>query len=88
MEGHLISETWYIQKVIARKEAENLQNVIVCFYEQAAELYKHWIETATTSRHPWLAAVIISREAEYWNKLDHHMPALYELWNDLNSDNE
>ena len=88
VEGRIISETWYIQKLIARKEAENLQNVIVCFYEQAAELYKHWIETATTSKRPWLAAVIISREAEYWNKLDHHMPALCELWNDLNSDNE
>ena len=88
VEGHIISETWYIQKLIARKEAENLQNVIVCLYEQSAKLYKHWIETATTSRHPWLAAVIISRETEYWNKLDHHMPALYELWDDLNSDNE
>ena len=88
VEGHIISEPWYIQKLIAQKEAENLGTVIVCFYEQVSKLYAHLIETATSSQHPWLAAIFVSRESEYWNKLDHHTPVLYQLWNDLNYDDE
>lgn len=88
VEGRIISETWYIQKLIAQKEAENIGNALVCFYEQVSELYARWIETAKSSQHPWLEAQIISRESEYWNKLDYHTPALHQLWNDLNMDNE
>ena len=88
VEGQIISESWYIRKLIAQKEAENLGNVVACFYEQVSELYKGWIETATSSRHPWLAAVIISRESEYLNKLDYHTPALHQFWNNLNLDAE
>ena len=88
VEGRIISETWYIQKLIAQKEAENIGNALVCFYEQVSEFYARWIETAKSSQHPWLEAQIISRESKYWNKLDYHTPALHQLWNDLNIDNE
>ena len=88
IEGRIISEPWYIQKLIAQKEAENIGNALVCFYEQVSELYARWLGNARSSQHPWLAAQIISRESEYWNKLDLHTPTLYRLWNDLNMDNE
>ena len=52
----------------------------------APKVYKHWVETATSSTRPWLAAIIISTELEYWNKLNHHANTLDHLWNDLNSD--
>ena len=54
--------------------------------KKTGDLYKHWIEVATSSKHPWLAAVMLSTELEYWNKLDHHANTLNDLWNDLNSD--
>ena len=88
VEGKIISEPWYIQKLITQTEAENISTAIACFYEKVPKLYEHWIETAKFSRHPWLEAIIISRETEYWNKLDHHTPVLYELWNELNPDDE
>lgn len=88
IEGRIISENWYIQKLIAQKEAENVRNALVCFYEQVSGLYARWIETAKSSQHPWLEAQIISRESEYLNKLDHHTFALHQLWNDLNLDDE
>lgn len=87
VEGRIITETWYIQELIAQKEAENLRTAMICFYQKAAELYKHWIEIITL-QHPWLIAQVISVELEYWNRLDYHMPILEQLWNNLNSNNE
>lgn len=86
VEGHVISAPWYLQELIVQKEVENLHTVLISFCEKACELYKHWIEIAKSSRHPWLEAVIVSEELEYWNKLDHHMGTLNDFWSDLNSD--
>ena len=85
-EGRVISPSWYIQELIVQQEVKNLLTTMSCFYKKAGDLYKHWIETATSSKHPWLAAVAISTELKYWNRLDHHTKALNHLWNDLNSD--
>ena len=38
-----------------------------------------------SSQHPWLAAVIISVESEYWSKLNYNMNTLNQFWVDLNS---
>lgn len=86
VEGGVISPAWYIQELIAQQEAKNLLTAMSFFYEKTGDLYKHWIETATSSKHPWLAAAMLSTELEYWNKLDHHANTLDDLWNDLNSD--
>ena len=86
IEGHVISASWYLQELIVQKEVENLHTALISFCEKACEFYKHWIEIAKSSRHPWLKAVIVSGELEYWNKFDHHMDALKDFWSDLNSD--
>ncbi len=86
VEGRLVSPPWYLQELIMQQEAENLRTAIICFCEKACELYKQVIETASSNQHPWLKAVIISTELEYWNKFDYHMNTLHKFWNDLNSD--
>ena len=86
VEGHVISASWYLQELIVQKEVENLHTALTSFCEKACELYKHWIEIAKSSRHPWLKAVIVSRELEYWDKFDHHRDTLNNFWSDLNSD--
>ncbi len=86
VEGHVISASWYLQELTVQKEVENLHKALISFCEKACELYKHWIEIAKSSRHPWLETVIVSGELEYWNKLDHHMDTLNDFWSDLNSD--
>ena len=86
VEGWVISPSWYIQELIAQQEAKNFLTAMNFFYEETCDLYKHWIEKATSSTHPWLAAVIISTELDYWNKLDYHIDALSHFWSDLNSD--
>lgn len=86
VEGHIITPIWYLQELVSQKEAENYHTAMLCFYEKIGQLYKPWIESATTSKHSWLAAVILSEESEYWNKLDYYRNVLNQFWNDLNSD--
>ena len=86
VEGHVISASWYLQELIVQKEVENLHTALISFCEKVCELYKHWIEIAKSSRHPWLETVIVSEELEYWNKFEHHMDTLNDFWSDLNSD--
>ena len=84
-EGRVVSPPSYIQELIAQKEAENHHAAMVCFFENVCKFYEAWTKTEGSSNHPWLLAAMITREAEYWNKLDYHMAALNQLWNDLSS---
>ena len=86
VEQYIVSPPWYLGELIAQKEVENLRTAMIYFYAKVGKFYKHWIETALSSQHPWLAAVMMLRESEYWNKLDSHTNTLNQLWNDLNSD--
>ena len=86
IEGQIVSPIWYLEELVSQKEAENYHTAMLCFYEKIGEFYKPWIESATSSKHPWLAATILSEESQYWNKLDHHTNILSQFWDDLNSD--
>ena len=86
IEGKIISAPWYLQELITQQETENLCSVMICLCEKTCELYKYWIETATSTKHPWLKAIIISTEWEYWNKFKYNMNTLNQLWSNLNSD--
>lgn len=86
VEGHIVSPAWYLQELVTQKEADNLSASMTCFHSKACKLYEHWIKTATSSKHPWLAAVMMSKESEYWNKLDYRTETLKQLWSDLKSD--
>ena len=86
VEGGLVSPPWYLQELITQQEVENLRTAMICFCEKVGVIYKQVIQTASSTQHPWLKAVIISTESEYWNKFAHHINALNEFWEDLNSD--
>ena len=83
VEGCLVSPTWYLQELITQQEVKNLRTAMICFSEKACDIYKQVIETASSTQYRWLKAVIISTEAEYWNKFNHHMNTLNKFWNDL-----
>lgn len=86
IEGRVISSPWYLRELIAKVESENLSAAMVCFHDEVCKLYESWIESAKSSNHSWLAAVMMSRELEYWNKLDYHTNTLNQLWADLTSE--
>ena len=88
VEGQVVSPPWYIRELVIQKEVENLCTAMICFYDEAFTLYEGWIKTTTYSQHPWLAAVMMSRESEYWHKLDYNTNTMNQLWTDLNSDRQ
>lgn len=86
VEGHIVSPIWYLEELVGQKEAENHRTAMFCLYEKVDEIYKSWIKSATTSKHPWLVATILSEASQYWHKLDYHTDGLNRFWKDLNSD--
>ena len=85
-EGRLISPIWYVNELLTKAEAENHSAAMTSLVNDALNLFEPRINSAVTTRHPWLAAVIVSREWEYWHKLDAHMEAFVRLWENLNAD--
>lgn len=85
-EGRLISPTWYVNELLSKTEAENHSAAMTSLVNDALKFFEPRIKFALTTRHPWLAAVIVSREWEYWHKLEAHMEAFIRLWKDLNAD--
>ena len=85
VEGRVLCPLSYLQELITQKEAENHHAAMLCFFENVCKLYEDWIKTEGSSKHPWLVAVMISRETEYWSKLDYHKASLNQLWSDLGS---
>ena len=85
IEGRVVSPLWYLQGMVNLREAENLRDAMDHLYTRSTEIFRDWIGVALSSQHPWLAAVIVSVESEYWKKLGHHTQALSRLWVDLKS---
>ena len=86
VEGKVVSPPWYIRELMAKAEAENFAVVMKCFHDEAKQLYEYWRNIATSSNHPWFSAVALSREWEYWHKIDAHSNALVRYWGDLNTE--
>lgn len=86
VEGKVVSPSWYLEELMAKAEAENFVVAMKCFYDEASQLYEHWAKLANSSKHPWLAAVALSREWEYWHTIDANSDALIRYWNHLNTD--
>ena len=85
VEGRVLSPPSYLQELVTQKEAENHRTAMICFFENVRKFYEDWIKTEGSSNHPWLVAVMISRETEYWTKLDYHKAALNQLWSNFGS---
>ncbi len=84
-EGQQITPIWYIECLIIQIEAEiffkNTESLVV----DAANIYREWIKDNMSDEHPWLAGAIMSREWEYWHKIDYQLSFWAEKWSSLSS---
>lgn len=69
-------------QIVADQMVENVTALI----SVSAGLYERWINHMNATRHPWLAAAILSREWEYWHKAEYHLPTIADRWTDVNAD--
>lgn len=79
-EGRKITPIWYQKELILQIETDTLvQNVEALIYK-GMELYKSWIEKTTKTKHPWLAGSVISREWEFWHKVNNQLKIFSNVW--------
>ena len=85
VERRLITSHWYIEELLIMKEAENLSETMTCLFEEQCRLYKDYIDVAEKAKCNWTVALIITKELEYWRKLNYHLDTLVQFWTEIES---
>lgn len=85
-EGYRISRDWYLTELVCQPACQNAKLAAEVLLGRIPQLLESWFAVANAARLHWLASTIISREAEFWNKVDRHLCRLEEQWADLNSE--
>lgn len=82
-EGHKVTPIWYQKELLLQIEtdvfAENTDSLI----STGANLYSKWINKTMNAKHPWLVGAVISREWEFWHKVDHQIEIWPKKWSNL-----
>jgi len=85
-EDKKITPMWYQKELLLQIEtdvfAENTDSLI----SRGAKLYNTWISITTNSKHPWLVGAIMSREWEYWHKVEHQIDIWPKKWSNLSDE--
>lgn len=85
-EGCRVTPIWYQKELLLQIEADIFAEVTDSLISKGMKLYKSWIAKSMNAKHPWLVGAIISREWEYWHKVDHQIEIWPTKWANL-SDN-
>lgn len=80
VEGERVSPNWYLHELMRLDCSRFCEEALRNLYSRALTVYMKWIEAANDAKHPWLAAVLITREMEYWNKLEYHEESICACW--------
>ena len=85
-EDKYITPPWYSSELLRQIEAErfmiNTQDLLV----MGASFYDKAISKANSCKRPWIVAAAMSREREYWLKVEYQIGLWEEHWNELNAD--
>lgn len=83
VEGHGVTPLWYQTELVLQVECDSFSVNTKALVAQGVAFYKGAITKALGHKHPWLAAAIMSREWEYWHKVENQIEILPEKWSDL-----
>lgn len=85
-EGKKVTPTWYQMELIRLTEAKVFVENTSALIKKGATLYQSWVKTAIEAKRPWLSSAVMSRELEFWNKINHHMETWPHKWSLLSSE--
>lgn len=88
VEGREITPIWYQKELLLQVEAEKFSENTNALIKQGASLYRSWIAKTTGAKHPWLVGAVMSREWEFWHKVDHQMELWPYKWSNLSDQNK
>jgi hypothetical protein len=80
VDGHDVTPLWYRAELVRQVEAEQIVDNTRALVSTGAELYRDSISKTLSQEHPWLAAAVISREWEYWHKVEGQLDTWAEKW--------
>ncbi len=80
VEGQDVTPLWYQTELICQIECDQFAANAKALLSQGIRFYKEAIAKALGYKHPWLAAAIMSREWEYWHKVDNQIDIWKEKW--------
>lgn len=83
VEGLGITPLWYQTELVCQIECDQFSANVKALVATGVAFYKHAIDKALGFKYPWLAAAIMSREWEYWHKVENQMEIWPEKWSDL-----
>lgn len=86
VERRPITPTWYLSEMVRREAAirmvENCKELVIT----AGSVYSALLNKLDPNQRPWLAAAVMSREWEFWHKLETQFGLWEEKWNELSSE--
>ena len=85
VEGKYITPLWYRTELVRQVVAERFVDNTKVLLSMGSALYADAISIALSRKHPWLAAAVMSREWEYWHKVESQMDVWEETWVDLSA---
>ena len=85
-EDQYVTPLWYSSELLRQIEAERFTNNAQDLLNLGAGFYDKAISKANSCKRPWIAAAAMSREREYWYKVEHQIDLLEKKWDDLNAD--
>ncbi len=85
VEGHDVTPLWYQTELIYQVECDQFAANSKALLSKGIAFYKEAIAKALGYKHPWLAAAIMSREWEYWHKVDNQIDVWQQKWSDLSA---
>lgn len=84
VEDKMISPLWYQTELVVLVETGRFSENINALFQSCAQYDQRFYGLFENSKHPWLSAASLSRQWEYWNKMEVHLPKLAEIWKLLN----
>lgn len=85
-EGRKVTPIWYQKELLLQIEADAFSENTSSLITKASNLYSAWISKTTNAKHPWLVGAVMSREWEFWHKVDHQMEIWPNKWSNLSGE--
>jgi hypothetical protein len=83
VEDQFVTPRWYLSELVCQVEAEHFADNTKALVLEGTHFYNSFISQALSSKRPWIAAAIMSREWEYWHKIGDQIDMWSEKWADL-----
>ncbi|WP_157656261.1 hypothetical protein [Burkholderia ubonensis] len=86
VEGKVVSPSWYLGELALQPQAKHFVKNIAVLMDELPAAYSMLRETFSAADLHWMTAATLSRQWEYWHKLDEQVAVWQRAWSEM-SDN-